>query len=319
MSPAVPKAMKAVVIDKFGPPRVLHAALVPVPELGDREILVRIRLAGVGSWDPWMREGGASGGRFPLILGTDGAGTVEARGSKARRFNVGDSVYSYIFDNPKGGFYAEYAAIPEDEAAAVPSNISLEEAGALAAAALTALRGLDKLRLKSGQTLLILGASGGVGHIALQLAKRIGLRTLAVASRRDGVDLVRRLGTDMAVNGQGASVLAAVRDFAPDGLDGAIAFANSESLAETLKLVKKDGRIAHPNGVEPKPDGRPGVMVHAYDGASSPEAYERLNSLISKGPFQVVISRAYKPEEAAQAHRDVLKHHIGKLGLKMSD
>lgn len=318
MSPSIPKTMKAVVIDKFGGPQVLHVSSLPLPELADNEVLVRVRLAGVGVWDPWVREGGAGSGRFPLVLGTDGAGTVEARGSKVRRFKVGDRVYSYTFDNPKGGFYAEYAAVPEAGAEVVPASISTEEAGALPASAVTALLGLEKLRVKSGGTLLILGASGGVGHVALQFAKRMGLRTLAVASGRDGVELVRRLGADKAVNGHGASVIETVQDFAPDGLDAALVFANSENLSEVLKQVKAGGRIAYPNGVEPEPKGGAGVRVHAFDGIGSPEVYERLNSLISRGPFEVTISRTYRPEQAAQAHRDVLKHHIGKFGLKMS-
>jgi NADPH:quinone reductase-like Zn-dependent oxidoreductase len=164
---------------------------------------------------------------------------------------------------------------------------------------------------------MILGASGGVGHVALQLAKRMGARALAVASRRDGVELVKRLGADQAVDGRGANIARAVRDFAPDGLDAALVFANSESLTEALKQVKKGGRIAYPNGVEPEPEGLSGAKVHAYDGVASPEAFERLNGLIARGPFHVEISRAYRLEEAAQAHRDVLKHHLGKLGLRM--
>jgi len=317
MSPAIPKVMKAAVIDKFGGPQVLHVASIPVPELDEHEVLIRVRLAGIGVWDPWLREGGASAGRFPLVLGSEGAGTVEARGSKVRRFKVGDRVYAYTFDNPKGGFYAEYAAVPEDGAVAIPAKLSTEEAGALAASGITALLGLEKLRVKGDGALMILGASGGVGHVALQLAKRLGARTLAVASRADGVELVRRLGADRAVNGRGAAVVRTVRDFAPNGLDAALAFANSESLTEALKQVKKGGRIAYPNGVEPEPKGSSGVKVHAYDGVGSPDAFERLNGLISKGPFQVAISRTYRLEEASQAHRDVLKHHLGKLGFKM--
>jgi len=317
MSPVIPKVMKAAVIDKFGGPQVLHVASIRVPELGEHEVLIRVRLAGIGVWDPWLREGGASAGRFPLVLGSEGAGTVEACGSKVRRFKVGDRVYAYAFDNPKGGFYAEYAAVPEDDAVAIPANLSTEEAGALAASGITGLLGLEKLGVKGDGALMILGASGGVGHVALQLAKRLGARTLAIASRRDGVELVRRLGADMAVNGHGAAVVRTVRDFAPDGLDAALAFANSESLTEALKLVKKDGRIAYPNGVEPEPKGPSGVKVHAYDGIASPEVFERLNGIISKGPFQVAVSRTYKLEEASQAHRDVLKHHLGKLGFKM--
>jgi NADPH:quinone reductase-like Zn-dependent oxidoreductase len=318
MSPSIPKTMKAVVIDKFGGPQVLHVASIPVPELTDDEILIRVRLAGIGVWDPWLREGGSSARRFPLVLGSDGAGTVAARGSRARRFKVGERVYAYSFDNPKAGFYAEYAAVSEDDAARIPVNLSTEEAGALPASGITALRGLEGLRLAQDQRLMILGASGGVGHVALQLAKRMGARTLAVASRRDGVELVQRLGADRAVEGHGAAVVRVVKDFAPNGLDAALAFANSEKLMEALKQVRKGGRIAYPNGVEPEPKGPTGVKVKAYDGTVSPEALERLNGLIARGPFKVEIFRTYRLEEAPQAHRHVLRHHLGKLGLLVS-
>jgi NADPH:quinone reductase-like Zn-dependent oxidoreductase len=317
MSPSIPKTMKAAATDRFGGPQVLRPASVPVPEVDDHELLIRVRLAGVGVWDPWLREGGSGIKRFPLVLGSDGAGTVAACGSKVRRFKVGDRVYAYAFDNPKGGFYAEYAAVPEDNAAAIPANISTEEGGALPASGITALLGLDRLKVEKDGTLLIVGASGGVGHVALQLAKRMGARTLAAASRRDGVELVRRLGADHSVDGRTGALLKAVKEFAPDGLDAALAFGNSERLAEALRQVKKGGRIAYPNGVEPEPEGLSGVKVYAYDGVPSPEAFDRLNGLIARGPFRVEISRKYLLEEAAQAHRDVLKHHLGKLGLRI--
>jgi NADPH2:quinone reductase len=319
MSPAIPKTMKAAVIDKFGGPEELHVTSIPVAEPGEREILIRVHTAGIGVWDPWLREGGMGADRFPLVLGSDGSGTVAACGSKVRRFKVGDSVYGYAFGNPKGGFYAEYAAISEDAAAPIPAGIGSKEAGALMASGLTALSGLDKLKVKKGQTLMILGASGGVGHVALQLAKRLGARLLAVASGRDGMDLVRRLGADDAVNGRTASLAKTVRELAPGGVDLALAFANSESLREVLKQVKKGGVIAYPNGVEPEPKGPAGVKVTAFDGLASANAYFRLDRLIAKGPFHVEISRTYRLEEAAQAHRDVLKHHIGKLAFKLHD
>ena len=314
----LPKTMKAAVIDKFGGPQVLHVASIPVPELGENEILLQVHAAGIGSWDPWLREGGASAGRFPLVLGSDGAGTVAARGSKVRRFKVGDRVYSYTFGNPKGGFYAEYAAVSENDAARIPANVSTLEAGALPAVGLTALLGLEKLKLGPKETLMILGASGGVGHVALQLANRMGARTLAVSSRTDGVDMTRRLGADLSVDGRSAGFLASVKEFAED-LDAALVAANSKRLAEALKYVKDGGRIAYPNGVEPEPKAFPGVKVFAYDGTPSPEAFERLNALIARGLFHVAIHRTYRLDEAAQAHRDVAKHHLGKLVLKIRD
>jgi NADPH:quinone reductase len=319
MSQVIPKRMKATVIDHFGGPEELHVATVAVPEPGDHEILIKVSRAGIGVWDPWLREGGESDRSFPLILGSDGAGTVVAAGSKVRRFKVGDNVYGYTIDNPKGGFYAEYTAVSEENAAIIPKNVDVHEAGALAVSGTTALLGLETLKLAKGKKLMILGASGGVGHVALQLAKRMGASVLAVASGADGVDLVQRLGADRFVNGHDADIVRTVKEFAPEGLDAVLAFTNSEELMEALKWVKKGGHIAYPNGVEPEPEGSPGVHVHAFDGIPSPEVFRRLDGLITQGSFHVEISRTYTLDKAAQAHRDILKHHTGKLALKIHD
>ena len=314
----LPKTMKAAVIDKFGGPQVLHTASIQVPELGDKEILIRVHAAGIGVWDPWLRQGGAGAGHFPLVLGSDGAGTVVACGPKVRRFKAGDRVYAYVFDSPKGGFYAEYAAVAEDDAAKIPANVGMIEAGALPASGVTALLGLEKLKIGRSDTLMILGASGGVGHVALQLANRMGARTLAVSSGTDGVDMTRRLGAALAVDGKSPKLLGSIKDFAPD-FDAALVFANSKRLTEALKLVRKGGRIAYPRGVEPEPEGSSGARALAYDGISSPEVLERLNGLIARSLFHVAIHRTYRLEDAAQAHRDVSKHHLGKLVLKIRD
>lgn len=319
MNPSIPKNMKAAVIDRFGGPEVLHVATISVPELSEHEILIRVNMAGVGVWDPWMREGGASSRSFPLVLGSDGAGIVTAVGPNVDRFKIGDNVYGYGYDNPKGGFYAEYAAVSENNVALIPANVKSTEAGALSVSGITALRGLEELGLDRGQSIMIAGASGGVGHVALQLAKLKMARVLAVASGKDGVDLVRHLGADRSVDGHDANIVDAVMDFAPGGLDAALVFVNSEDLEKALKQVKKGGSIAYPNGVEPEPKGPAGVKVHSYDGLPSPDAFERLNGLIAKGPFRVQISRTYPIDETAQAHRDILKHHIGKLALRIND
>jgi NADPH:quinone reductase-like Zn-dependent oxidoreductase len=256
------------------------------------------------------------GTRFPQVIGSDGSGTVVAAGAKVRRFKVGDRVYAYAMDNPKGGFYAEYAAVPEDAAGLVPAGLSLDEAGGLAACGLTALAGLDTLKIEKDAAVLILGASGGVGHVALQLVKRRGGRVLAVASGPDGVALAERLGADRAVNGKAAGVGKAAREFTPGGFEAALVFANSARLAEVLKLVRKGGTIAYPEGVEPEPRSSAGVRVRSFNGPSDPESFDRLNGLIAAGPFRVEVSRSYRLEDLAQAHRDVLKHHLGKLIVK---
>ncbi|HSZ83878.1 MAG TPA: NADP-dependent oxidoreductase [Polyangia bacterium] len=314
---SIPQTMRAAAIDHFGGPEVLHTQTLPVPKPKRNEVLIRLDAAGIGVWDPFVREGGLETGKheFPFVIGSDGAGTVVAIGPGVTRVKVADRVYAYSM---KGGFYAEYVAVSEAHVAAVPAGVKPDEAGALGADGITALRGLeDHLRVKGGETLMIFGASGGIGHLALQLAKRMGARVLAVASGPDGVELVRRLGADVAVDGQKDDVARAAKEFAPDGLDVALVLVAGKGLGEALALVKKGGRIAHPNGVEPKPHGRRGVKIIGYDGTPSPEAFDRLNRLIGTRPFHVELGRIYSLDEAALAHRQIEEHHLGKMALRL--
>ncbi len=317
MKPSVPSQMKAAAVDHFGGPEVLHTETLPVPKPGEHEILLRVDTAGIGVWDPWVRQGGFDDGstRFPYVIGNDGAGVVVAVGPKVRRLHVGDRAYGYQME---GGFYAEYAKLEEGRAAPIPKGLDVKEAGALGADGITALRGLDdQLRLQSGQSLMIIGASGGVGHLAVQLAKRIGARVLAVASRSDGVKLVKRLGADVTIDGRSEDVAKAAREFAPEGLDAALVLAGGDDVNEALEVVKKGGRVAHPNGVEPEPKAPKGVKLLAYDGTPSAEAFDRLNRLIGDAPFHVELGKVYELDEAAQAHRDIEKHHLGKFALRI--
>ena len=163
---------------------------------------------------------------------------------------------------------------------------------------------------------MILGASGGIGHIALQLAKRLGARVLAVASGDDGVQLVQWIGADAAVDGRRADLAAAVHAFAPEGLDAALVLTGGAPAA-ALALVRRGGRVAYPNGVEPRPDPGPGVAVEAFDGYSGRESLDRLNGLVAMAPFHVEVSREYLLDEASTALRDVSRHHLGKLALRI--
>jgi NADPH2:quinone reductase len=317
MDTYVPETMKAAAIDRYGGPEVLRLHELPVPRPGSKKVLIRLEAAGIGVWDADVRAGefefGKSG--FPKVLGNDGSGTVMAVGKGVNRAKVGDRVYAYSFD---GGFYAQYVVVRQDDTAPAPANLPTEEAGALGADGVTALIGLeDKLKLRKGEKLLILGASGGIGHLAVQLAKRIGARVLAVASGEDGVKLVKRLGADEAVDGRQDDVGSAVREFAPDGLDAALVLASGKTLQQAVAGMKKGARLAYPNGVEPEPKGKPGIKVMAYDGVPKPEVFKRLNALIAAGPFHVELGRTYDLEDAARAHREISKHHLGKLALRI--
>jgi NADPH:quinone reductase-like Zn-dependent oxidoreductase len=322
MSQTGQNTMQAVAIDRFGGIETLTPRTLPVPEVGPDEVLIRVEAAGVGVWDPFEREGGfakvyQTHAKFPYVLGTDGAGTVAAVGERVRGFTQGDRVYAISLANPKGGFYAQYAAVKADDVSKIPGKLSTEQAGAMAVDAMTALRGLDDtLGLKAGESVMIFGASGGIGHLAVQLASRMGARAFAVASGDDGVALAKRLGADAVVDGHKADVAAAARQFAPRGLDAALLTAGGEAAERALAAVRDGGRVAYPNGVEPAPKGRPGVTVKAYDGMPSREAIEKLNRLIEAGPFEVHVARTFPLNRAADAQRALDEHYLGKLALR---
>jgi NADPH:quinone reductase-like Zn-dependent oxidoreductase len=119
------------------------------------------------------------------------------------------------------------------------------------------------------------------------------------------------------VNGKQDDVSREVRAFAPGGLDAALVLVHGASLEAALAHVRKGGRIAVPNGVEPVPRAPDGVTVLAYDGDPDPEVFARLNALIGAGPFHVELGKIYRLEEAAQAHREIGRHHLGKLALRI--
>jgi NADPH:quinone reductase-like Zn-dependent oxidoreductase len=146
----------------------------------------------------------------------------------------------------------------------------------------------------------------------------LGARVLAVASLADGVALARRLGADLAVDGHDpAATTAMIRTFAPDGVDAALVLTNGEGLGDVLAMIRQGGRVAWPNGVEPAPRAPGGVLGVAYDGIPSTDAFDRLNALIAQGPFHVELGHIYPIDEAARAHRELRRHHLGKLALRV--
>jgi NADPH2:quinone reductase len=316
------RTMRAAALDGFGGPEMITLHTIPVPEVGSDEVLIRVESAGVGVWDPYEVQGGfaeMSGTKpqFPYVPGSDGAGTVAAVGENVRRFHEGDRIYAFGLANPKGGFYAEYTAVPEDYVALIPGNVPTDQAGAMPWDAMTALRGLDdSLGLQPGESLLIFGASGGIGHLAIQLAQRMGARVFAVASGDDGVALAKRLGADAVVEGHRDDIVTAARAFAPDGFDAALITAGGEKAELALTALRDGGRVAYPNGVEPEPQGPSGVIVRSYDGEPDPPAIEKLNRLIEAGPFEVHIARTFPLDQAAEAHRTLNTHYVGKLVLR---
>ena len=318
------QTMRAVAIDEFGGIEKMKPRELPVPEVAPDEILLRVDTAGVGVWDPFEREGGFAKefgmqANFPHVLGSDGAGTVEEVGDQVHNLKRGDRVYGINLMSPKGGFYAEYTVIKADNAAMIPRALSTRDAGVLAVDGVTALNGLNKtLQLKAGESILILGASGGIGHLAVQLAKRMKARVLAVASGQDGLAFVKRLGADKVIDGHREDILKAAHEFAPKGLDAALLTAGGKAAEQAIAALRAGGRAAYPNGVEIAAHAREGVKVMSYNGEPDPQTFAKLNELINGGPFEVHIARTFKLEDAAKTQQALNDHYLGKLALALN-
>lgn len=317
--------MKAVVIDRFGGPDELVMRDVPVPNIEDDDVLIKVEYAGIGQWDTFEREGGYDEmlglhSKFPYILGSEGSGTICAKGKNVDSFAIGDKVYAPGFLNPQGGFYAEFTAVDSKLVSLIPNSITVKEASAISGVGLTALRGLeDVLRLKKDESIMIFGAGGGVGHLAVQLAQNMGARVFAIASGEDGVAMLRKLGVGAVVDGRKDNVLSAAREFAPTGFDTALFTTGSKLVNSLVQNVCDDGRIAYPNGIYPIPDTRPDISVTGYNGEPEPEIIQRLNNWISSGKLRVHIDEVFLLKEAYKAHRTLKDHYVGKLCFKVND
>ena len=313
--------MKAAAVDRFGPPSALTLHDVPVPRPAPHEVLIAIDTAGIGSWDASIRDGSwrrPGRPRFPLVPGVDGAGVVVAKGARVRRFHLGDRVYAYEFGNRQGGFYAEFAVAQAEHVGRVPKGRALRDAGAVATTGLTALQGIDALDLRPGHTVLIFGASGAVGTMAVQFAVQRRARVIATASGAAPARLVRRLGAHRVIDARRTESTDQLRKLAPDGLDAVLALAGGDELERCLDFLRPKGRVVHPNGIEPVPMPRRMFRVQAFDAVANPREFDKLNRRLASSRIRVPITARYPLGKAAHAHRRLDREHVlGRMVLQI--
>ena len=309
----LPKVMKAAVVDKAGPPEAIHIAEVPLPALPPNHVLIALEYVGVGIWDAEQRAGSWGSVKPGTIMGADGSGTIAAIGSNVTKFHLGDRVYSYSYGNGSGGFYAQYVSVTADRVAPVPAHLEMKIAGAMPCIALTAQAGLETLKTARGETLLVFGASGGVGSCAVWLGSEKGATVVGTA-RPDAQEYVRSLGAAHTIDPNSAEREGVIKRAAKDGFDAAFVTANGDASAYFFSHLKPKAPIAFPNGVEPKPhfNGHP---VSAFDAAMSHEAFEKLNAAIGTRTLPLK-THVFSLKDVAPAHHRIEEGHVvGKIVL----
>jgi NADPH:quinone reductase len=218
------------------------------------------------------------------------------------------------------GSYAQYATARAQNVARIPKGMSFDQAGALAISGLSALEGIDALELKPGETVIIHGATGAVGTLAVQLAKLRGARVLATASTDDGLALLKRLGADAVVNGHTGDIAAAAKSFAPNGVDALFGLAGGDALEHCIDAIRPDGwgRVAYLYGMEPLPRPRFNMTMILYSFVGGTREFERLNEAVDASKMQVPIAAEYPLAEAAEAHKRLEAGHLlGKIVLRV--
>ena len=308
--------MKAVVAHQYGGPEVLHLEEVPVPELKENEVLVRVIGSGVNPADPLIVSGRYAkefGTHLPLVPGYDLAGIVAKTGSKVTKLKVGDAVYAYLL---WGGGWAEFCLTNEGEAALKPKSLTYIEAAAVPLAALTAWQALvDAARVGPGQTVLIQGGSGGVGSFAIQIAKARGARVLATASTANQ-DLLKQLGADGAIDYTKTKFEDVARD-----VDVVLDTVGRETLARSYDVVKKGGIIVSIRGGLDRAE----LDKHGIRGtglASHPNATElaEITKLIDDKKIKPIVTQVLPFSEARKATEQAETHHTrGKIVLKVAE
>lgn len=313
-TPSIPQTMRAAAFDHGGGPEVLSIHTLPVPTPGAGEVLIAVHASGVAVWELGSREHPNPHMRFPAVLGGDGSGTIVALGPDVHGFKVGDQVYG-----TGNGFYAEYVKARADRIAHIPKGISLTEASVLAISGLSALQGIDDvLQLKRGQTLIIHGASGAVGTLAIQLAKMRGAKVLATATSDEGLALATKLGADAVVNGKTGDIAAAARQFAPQGADAVLGLAGGDAFEHCIDALRRDGfgQAAYLYGLEPLPRPRGNIRMTLYNFIAGSQELERLNKAVAKAKLRVPVGAQFPLAEAAEAHKRLAAGGVlGKIAL----
>ncbi len=319
--------MKAIIVHEFGPPEVMKLEEVSTPEPGETQILVKIEAAGVNPVDTYLRSGQhAHAPKLPYTPGKDGAGVIESVGQQVTKFKAGDRVYTA---GSISGTYAEYAICEAAHLGRLPDTVSFEQGAGVWTPYATSYRALfQKAKAKAGETVLVHGASGGVGIAAVQWAKNAGLTVIGTASSDAGRDLVIGEGADAVFDHTDEVHLADILRFTGgNGVDIIIEMLANENLERDFECLAMFGRIVvvgNRGSLEFTPRLAMGKdatiygmsLFNAPTGAMS-EIQEAIFTGLTKGFLTPIVRESIPLADAARAHRQVIENKaFGKVVLK---
>lgn len=317
--------MQAIIVEEFGAPEVMKLEQVPTPEPQAGQVLVKIEAAGVNPVDTYLRTGNhAHAPKLPFTPGKDGAGIVASIGEGVVKWKPGDRVYTA---NSVTGTYAEYSICNEIDLGRLPDSVGFEEGAGIWTPYATAYRALfQKAAAKGGETVLVHGASGGVGLAAVQWAKRAGLRVIGTASSKEGQDLVAEHGADAVYDHTDENHLAEIAKYIDGGVDIIVEMLANVNLERDFEALAMFGRIVvvgnrgsltfTPRHVMTKDATIYGMSLFNSPPEARHEIHAEIFNGLSEGSLRPVVSKRFSLADAAKSHHEVIESKAaGKIVL----
>jgi NADPH2:quinone reductase len=322
--------MKVIRVHEFGGPEVLRLEEVSTPQPGPGEVLVRMHAAGVNPVETYIRAGTyARLPELPYTPGNDGAGVVEQVGSDMTEFKPGDRVYTA---GSLSGTYAEFALCKKEQVHPLPANVSFTQGAAVGTPYATAYRGLvQRAVAKPGETVLVHGASGGVGTAAVQLARAHGLRVFGTAGSDDGIKLARQQGAHEMFDHRAPDHFEQImKATGRHGVDVIVEMLANANLGKDLTILAKRGRVViigsrgrveiDPRNMMQRDADVRGMILPNTPPAELASIHAALVAGLENGALRPVIGKEFPLADAAQAHRSVIEPGaIGKIVLRTSE
>jgi NADPH2:quinone reductase len=320
--------MKAIVVKEFGAPEVMKLEEVSTPKPDKNQVLVSVKAAGVNPVDTYIRGGQyASKPSLPFTPGKDAAGIVEAVGETVEKVKVGNRVYTA---GSVSGTYAEFALCEENQVWALPENVSFSQGAGVFVPFATAYRALfQKANAKQGETVLVHGASGGVGIAAVQWAKNAGLKIIGTASSEDGKTLVKEQGADFVLDHSTENYLEEIKQITDGkGVNIILEMLANENLTKDFEVLAMFGRvvvIGNRGSLEFNPRLAMGKDATIYGmslfnalPADFQEIHDAIYEGLSKGYLNPIVGKTFPLKQAAEAHHEVMETKaFGKIVLEI--